>query len=226
MEYEIIREFSAIPYREIVELINKLKYGSVERVMVQMLFLSGSRITELDNMTVDNLINARGQFYINWKLGKTQRGTRTEKLDARFIQELKYYRDHSRVYGKKLFGVNSQTFMRYFNRDIRPILNKNWNSYIMVPDKKIMKLEHKYQIKGLRKSHSILKFAKRIKEFHDVTAATEFTCCDMKHSSKNITTRHYLKDYNAIEGDKYAHLDPIDVLGQATQTRLMDFSFS
>ncbi len=219
LRLNLLAESHAIPFEKVREAIDFMGYGSPERVMFEMLILTGCRITELDRMVISKIYGS----ILYWGLGKNQKSFRKEALTVSYLKELKYYRDHHRVYGNKIFGIHSHTFRRYFNRDVRPNLSKEWQEKTLFQKKGALVPEYVYQLKGLRKNFQTLEFKKELEKWKDSGVALEFTSKKMKHSSKHITAYHYLVNFDTLGINNLSELEPSDLLKKTRQTRLMDF---
>jgi len=184
-----------------------------------MLALTGCRCKELDNMKISKLFGN----ILYWGLGKNQNSWRKEEMSLNFIKELIYYRKTHRVYGDKLFGISSDTLRRYFNRDVRPYLSKEWQEKTFYQENGALKTCFVYQLKGLRKDFQTLMFKKELEKWKDAGVALEFASKRMKHSSKHITAYHYLVNFDTLGIDNLSRFDPKNILNEMNQTRLMDF---
>jgi hypothetical protein len=209
----------AIPIDRVIEAFTFMKYGSVCRVMFTMLFLTGCRISELDVMLRKDIIE--GMIY--WFLGKNQHGMRKEKLPDWYLEELACYWKHSRTYSGKVFGVNSQSFVKMFNKDIRPKLSEEWQHKKYAPNKNLNRMEHIYQIKGLRKDYQTMEFARQYEKWGDAHVALEWVSKMMQHSSARITAYHYIENFENLHVDRYKKLTQEKILYSKRQTRLYDF---
>lgn len=213
-------ESHAVPFDRVLEAMGIMQYASDTRVMFQMLFLTGCRISELDNMQLSKLYGD----VLYWHLGKNQRGFRKIRLPAYFIKELKEYRNTHRIYGDKLFGIEAHTFRMYFAHFIRPKL-PNWQEKRFKDRCGVLVPEYIYQLKGLRKDFQTLEFAKQLDKWKDASVALEFTSKGMKHSSTRITAKHYIENFDSLNIERYKHLTPGEILAAGIlQTRLMDFA--
>lgn len=210
----------AIPLPYVQDALDHMTYASEVRVMFRMLALTGCRIEELDRMRLKYF---QGEF-LWWPLGKNQGGKwRKERLPPDYLDELRAYRETHRVYGDRLFGVAADTFRRYFNRDVRPLLGKAWNMERVRPSKAGFKREYRLQLKGLRKNFQTIHFATEYNKWKDAGVALEFTSKRMKHSTKHITAHHYLENFDALGIKDLSNLDPEKALQQHRQRRLQDF---
>ena len=209
-----------IPFDAIQEVRDFLPYASPLRVMWTMLALTGCRIRELDNMRASTIYGD----VIYWKLGKNQKRHRKERLPAWFLDELRIYRETHRVYQDRLFGVRSDTFRRFFNRDVRPHLTPRWRELRLVSFMGSLTEEYVYQLNGLRKSFQTLEFARQLEKWKDPTIALEFTSKKMRHSSAKITVYHYVENFDALRVERSTGLSPAEILGAAHQRRILDFA--
>ncbi|GEM_PF-3849613 len=217
--FNVHSDSHCIPFGYVIEAIEFMAYGSGLRVMFIMLFLTGCRISELDNMKISKIY---GNF-IYWKLGKNQKRHRKEPLPEKYLAELKFYRENNRVYQDRLFAMNHGTFRREFNKKIRPKLSKSWQQKRLIDIQGHLQEEYFLQLKGLRKNYQTLDFAKQLKKWKSADVALEFTSKRMRHSSKRITAYHYLENFEDLDILKYQELTPAEIFKQAQQTRLFDF---
>ena len=213
-------ECKGIPFNFAVEPINILPYGSALRIMYQALFITGCRIRELDNFKKTNLY---GEWFY-WELGKAGHKWRKERLPESFLDELKHYRDHYRIYNNKLFGIKAETFVREFNRDVRPLLSKGWSEKRFKPCKSNFTTEYIYQMKGLRKNFMTLEFARQLDKWKDPSIAIEMTSKRAKHSSKNITVYHYIESFDSLNVNRFKEYTPAQIMGLKNQTRILDYN--
>lgn len=210
----------AVPFKNVLEAIEFMQYGTDLRVMFEMLFLTGCRIHELNSMETSNIVGNR----IYWKLGKNQHTSRVEVLPLSYLKELKHYREHNRVYGKRMFGISGDTFRRYFNKDVRPRLSEIWQRKVETPfDRLKGRKEYLIQLKGLRKDFQTLEFAKQLKKWKSSEVALEFTSKRMKHSSKKITAYHYIVNFDTLNINDFGGFTPSEILADVTQTKLVAF---
>jgi integrase len=212
-------ECRGIPFKYVAEAVNYMPYASAERVMFQMLAITGCRISELDNMQVNRIIKG----WIYWKLAKNQASYRKEQLPEFYLKELNVYREKNRVYANKLFGISHTTFIRYFNRDVRPKLSQHWVKQRLKPCTANFQLEYIFQLKGLRKNFQTLEFARQLDKWKDSGVAIEMTSKKMRHSSKGITAYHYIESFDALEIEHYKKYSPAEILQQQSQTSLLNF---
>lgn len=212
-------ESYAVPIPAVQEVVDFLPYASTERVMFQMLFFTGCRVSELDRMQ-PNLIY-EGVLY--WQPGKGQKGHRKEALPESYLKEIKQYRATHRVSESKLFGCNANTFRKYFDRDVRPHLSAAWQTKRLIIRSKAFGHEYSLQLKGLRKTFQTLLFAKEWQHWGAADVALEFTSKRMKHSTTHITAYHYLENFDSLHINKNSPLMPVQALRATAQLRVMDF---
>jgi integrase len=219
VEYKLNLDNDAhcIPFPCVLEVLNKLPYACTERVIFQMLALTGCRLAEINHMEADKVIGE----YILWHLGKNQRSFRKVKLPKAFLQELAIYRRSHRVSGK-LFGISDTTFRRYFSK-LRRSLSSPWKEIRFHEVQGKLQPEYVLQLKGLRKNFQTLEFAKQYEKWQDSQVALLFTSKSMKHHSTHMTAYHYLESFEALEIDKYKHLRPEEIYCKETQKRLFEF---
>lgn len=211
-------ECKAIPPSEIRTAIEGMRYGSPERVMFRMLAITGCRIACLDKMTMQHL---SGRF-IYWETSKVGGKWRKEHLPDDYLEELAAYRTEYRANGKRLFGISGESFVRYFNRDIRPHLGGLWNVKTNQPTTDGFGQQYLLKIKGLRKSFSTYDFARNYAKWKDADVALEMTSKRMKHSTAHITAHHYIENFDALGIKKVTtDLDPLKNL--SNQMRILDF---
>lgn len=212
---------SAIPFPEVIRVLQFMEYGATCRVMFFMGALTGCRIEEYKNMVWSEL---HGNWFF-WHPGKNQKGYRKAWLPDYFIAELRYYQKNNRVYGDRIFGIDGKTFARYFNRDIRPHLGEAWQIKCKVNKRDgLVQYEYIYRLKALRKNWATHKFARLNDKWKNAQIALEFVCKEMKHSSSRITIYHYFVNFEILEIEKYKHLEMHEILKDANaQAKLKGF---
>lgn len=208
-----------IPFENVVEALNIMVYGSTEKVMFKMLYYTGARIAELDNMKISMIYGTK----IYWELGKNQHGMRSIDLPEDYIKELVYYRKGHRVYGDRLFGISAETFGRNFNKFIRPKLPSSWHAKKLIFSNGSPGACYILQIKGLRKNYSTLEFWKQYKKWKDGSVSLQFTSKKMKHESERLTAYHYIQNFEALRLDRFGSYTPDEILKKAAQKPLRDF---
>jgi len=195
-EAVVCNEVPAIPIERALEAIDSMEYASCMRVIFRMLYLTGCRINEIDRFRMDLFIGNK----VYWPLGKNQRGMRSVELPQEYLDELLAYRKRNYKFeGTRLFNITGDTFARYFNRDIRPRLSREWNLLIVGHEKSYLKCDEYYlQIKGLRKLRQTIIFHENYMKWKDAGVALEMTSKEMKHSSTRITAYHYIRDFDSV----------------------------
>lgn len=195
-----------------------MRFASTERVMFQMLYFTGCRLTCLDRMYIENLLGE----YIYWQPGKKQRKPRKERLPVDYLNELRIYRETHKV-DHRLFAVTGETFRGYFKNFLRPKLPKSWQKKRPILTATGFRLEYVYQIKGLRKNFQTLDLKRNVEEYGSVDLAIEKTSARMSHSSYKITARHYIENFDALGIKKLSTLDPAALLKVRNQKRIWDY---
>lgn len=207
----------AIPYEDFRTLFNFLPRAHPVRVMVIMLALTGCRLSELDRMQAQNL---SGNL-LYWRLGKNQRGWRSEPLPEWYLQELADYHAAHRTMLGRLFGPTAYTMRRYFNRDVRPFLGPRWNQKRDHPGY-VGEEPYVLQLKGFRKSWGTTIYWREYQHWRDAGVALEFTSKRMQHSTTHMTAHHYLQHFAGVQVELWdqflseeAHLE--------NQRRIIDY---
>lgn len=207
----------AVPYRAFRELYNFLPRKDPVRVMVCMLALTGCRLSELNLMRTSGLVN----HGIYWRLGKNQRSWRFEPLPEWYLKELSEYMAEHRRSSDHLFGPIGTTLLRYFNRDVRPHLGREWQEQ-QAYFGNIKNRTYALQLHGLRKSFATTIFWRELRHWGEAHAALLFASKRLKHSSEHLTAHHYLQHVEHIDVEMWDQfLDAEIVLEE--QRRLMDF---
>lgn len=212
-------EGHSIPIPYIKAAIESMTYASTERVMFQMLYYTGCRLTCLDRMFKKNLYGE----WLYWQPGKNQRGFRKERLTTEYLEELGIYWNTHRVTGQAFFGVTGETFRGYFKNIVRPKLPSMWQRKRPIVKTTGVDYEYVYQLKGLRKNFQSLDFKRQLDEWGDPGIAIEMTSKRMCHSSTKITARHYVENFRTLGINELHSLDPAQLLKTHQQKRLLDF---
>lgn len=212
-------EGHGIPFSLVREILMYCTYGSIHSIGTKLLFYTGCRISELDNMHKSKI--HEGNIY--WKCGKNQTGWRKEYLPSEFIAELEYYWKRNRTAQDQVLGVSSETFSRYFRKDIRPNLSPAWHEQRTVINSGDLEDIYKYSLKGFRKNFATLLFAYFWHKYNDSGVAVERVSKRMQHSSKHITVNHYIETMEQIEAEKYMHLMPFEIIEKVVQARILDY---
>jgi integrase len=209
-----------IPPSDLKESIKKIKYASHDNVMFKMCGITGCRIRELNNMELDRIFGK----IIYWNTAKNQCSVRKMELPESYIKELETYRRNNYVKGNKLFGISSDTFRRRFNKIIRPKLGERWNIKrpLFLKNGKC-RIEYRLQLKGLRKTYQTKAFVKFYDKWGDANIAMEKVCKEMKHSSKHITSYHYVENLNNNMMNEYRRFQQQELFEKDNQKRIMDF---
>lgn len=215
----IDNEMYAVPIPFVRQALQLMEYASTERVMFQMLYFTGCRVSELDHMKPELL----HENTIYWQPGKGQVGTRKEVLPEAYIKELAAYRSTHRVSSNQLFGPKATTFRRYFDRDIRPKLSPAWRMKRRVVRSKAFGEEYALQLKGLRKTFQTMVFVQEWRRWGAADVALEFTSKRVRHSSKHMTAYHYLQGFENIALLNISTLEPGRALEACLQKRMIDF---
>jgi integrase len=191
---EIGRETYAIPYRDVAAAVQAMDPATDNRVMFIMLALTGCRIKALESMRYDRIFG--NDFF--YRPCKSQKGWIKEYLPDWYLRELREYRESRKIMGNAMFGISSETFRRYFNRDERPRLPEPWRKKIRVPWTHTLKTEYQHELKGLRKNLQTTLFAQELKKWGNPEIALQFTSKHMKHSSTRITAHHYICNFDGL----------------------------
>lgn len=214
----MIEEINTIPLEKILEVIRFMEHGSVMRVMFIMLTVTGCRISELKRMHIDEL----SEDGIYWKLGKNQKNFRFEKLPRSFIEEIIEMRKNNKC-DRRLFPISGDTFVHYFNRNIRPKLSPCWTEKIRRFHYNRIQNIHKYSLRLLRKNYQTLLFKKFLDKFNGhYDIALQFTSRSMKHSSTRMTAYHYLQGLDSLN-DHDGKMPSELISGVGHQTKLLKY---
>jgi len=210
------KDGTAIPLVEVRRVLDFMTYASTVRVMFGMLFWTGCRICELDNMKRGNIYDG----YVYWKTGKNQNDYRKEKLPKHYLDELSEYWNSNRLLGDGMFGVKHDTFRRYFNKDVRSFLGVAWCEERLVYKQGNITRENILQLKGLRKTFQTFVFAQELWKWDNPEIALQFTSKKMRHSSTRLTAYHYLNNFDVLGITDPKNVKPFS---EVRQKRLMDF---
>lgn len=209
----------AVPIPAIKELLDFLPYASTERVMIEMLFYTGCRTSELNHMRPEMIIDR----YIYWELGKNQHHHRKEPLPDAFLDEIRAYRETHRVSTARVFSMTSESLRARFNHKIRPYLSSAWHEKRLVARKGCLMPEYILQLKGLRKTHATMIFSREFAKWKSADVALEFTSKRMNHSTTHMTAYHYLQNFDALKIRDGPLILPQQALRKGRQSRLHDF---
>lgn len=210
----------AIPFNEVVRLIEFLDWGNKYRVAFELLALTGARISELKNMGLSGL---RGNILV-WKTGKNQKGYRRVELPEWFIKELFYHLDNHNHPSKGFFDFDGGVLRHVLNKQIRPCLGGLWQQKRPCPTGRgALKYEYLLQVKGLRACYATLKFYNNFKKW-GATLAVECTAAAMRHSSYKMTAGHYVVgNFARLDIEKYGGYEIKDIIKLASQRKLGEF---
>jgi len=213
------REHTAIPIDTAINTIQKLSYASIERAGLILLFLTGARVSELDNMKITNIYN--NQLF--WRVGKNQNGKpRTVDLPLSFMEELANMR---LKYGAKerILPVKSDSFRRLITK-LRPMMGVEWLERTPIPKGGRVNREYKLQLKGFRKLYSTKLFAEKMAEWGSADIGLMFASKELRHSTTKMTATYYLvEDFNKVGINKYLNKKMSDILYQRKQRTLIEF---
>lgn len=191
---KIGRQSYAIPFHDVSEAAKSMTWASENRVMFEIIAITGCRIKALDCMEYDKL-HGTTLFY---KPGKRQKGYIQETLPVWWVKEYMEYRKNAPIQGNQMFWISAETFRRYFNRDVRPKLIGGWIEKLLIPQGTGYREEYQYELKGLRKNYQTRHFAENLQKWKNPEIALMFTSKHMKHSTTKITAHHYLENFDAL----------------------------
>ena len=212
-------EGRALPFDVIKNLFLSLKYASTLSIGCKLLYYTGCRIAELEEMKKENIING----FLYWRCGKNQtKHFRKEYLPCKFIEEIKTYWKTNRTPYDKIMGVKSDAFRMYFVKN-RHRLNNIWGFKIPIYQNKLIKYEYKYQLKGFRKTFATLLFYYYWRKYSDANIGAEMVAKRMKHSAKHITITHYIENAEQIQANKFTNLMPFQIVDNTNQKRITEY---
>jgi integrase len=216
-----------VPFEEIIKVVGFLPRGNPIKAGLTLLFLTGARMSELQNMTFNGPNGCLRGNWLYWRVGKNQGGQwRSEFIPDWALEELKEYWETHKLPHNHLYGWCARTLGRYFNRDVRPLLGPAWQEKVAVAQKGGIH-EYVLQVKGLRKSFACLVFWQEWHKWKSASAAMEFTCKRLRHSNTGITVQHYLSSVDRLDMDRWGGFTPGEVLGLAfEQRKLADFGLN
>jgi integrase len=103
-------------------------------------------------------------------------------------------------------------------------MSNEWREWWTLPENAgIVKEEHIYGLGGLRKSWATLQFAKELKKWGQPDIALQMVSKQMKHSCKEMTAHHYIKNFDLLEIHKYVDMDITEILRQPLQTKINNY---
>lgn len=216
----------AVPFHLMRNAIQAVPYGSSTRVMFMICAITGCRIKEMEKMKLSLLYKHPtkvGYAILYWKTGKNQTGYRQAELPDYLLEELRHYRLHHRTYEDRLFAPDARSFRKYFNQ-YRGLMSHEWGEMWDLPEEcGIVKREHVFGLCGLRKSWATLSFAKELKKWNSADIAMQMVSKRMKHSCKEMTSHHYIKNFDYLEIHKYVDMEISEILRQPLQTKIHDY---
>lgn len=200
----------------------RAKYWQAVRVMTAHLQWTGCRVAELDKMTPQKIFG--NACY--WHLGKNQKTVRKEYLPDAHLRELDEYRKQNRVPEGKLFGITADTYRRYFNRFVRPLLGARWNRQVVTVRQRDLVLDYELQLRGFRKNFQTILFAELWAKYDEANVAILMVSKRMHHSSVETTGIHYVQDCKSKRLNVEAWLAywRDTTFSLATQTQLSDYA--
>lgn len=165
----------AIPFNEVIRLIEFYPRGHPYRVGFTLMALTGCRCSEINNFGVNSFY---GEWVI-WKPAKKQGGMRKEKLPMWFLKDLELYLQKFPHCDDKLFPFDQEELRQVLNKRVRPVLGGAWLQKTF--SRGCIKNEYVLQLRGLRHSWSSLDFYNNFLTW-GATMAVEMTCKRMRHS--------------------------------------------
>jgi len=209
----------AIPFTDVIDLIEFYPYAHPYRVAFTLIALTGCRIAELNNIGANSF---RGNFLI-WKTGKNQKGYRRERIPNWFMLEINEYIKKHPTSQTRLFQFKTEWLRDKLNKIIRPALKGNWLVQKPIPIKNgAVQKEYLYQLKGLRHNFATLTFYNQFLKWGG-TVAVEFTCKRMKHSSYKMTAGHYIGNFERLDIEKYKALDMSEIINNGKQKKIIEY---
>ena len=212
-----ITDSYAIPFKEVLRLLNHFTYASKYRVAIQMMALTGCRPSEIEKM---GLINLRGNV-ISWRRGKNQKGWRRRALPAPFIKELFCMLKNTPHTAHKLFDFNIGTLRRIVNTQ-RLKIGGGWTIKREYQREGAVRQEYIYQLKGLRHNYVTMLFYNYYTKY-DAALAVEFAAKEMGHSSYKMTSRHYLDGLEILNPESFVGLSMAEILNSPFQSKIGEF---
>lgn len=211
-------ELIAITYEQFSQALARLEYGTTTRVGLQLLAATGCRISELDHFSPSHLLD--GVLY--WRPGKNQKGMRREQLPPALITELVEHRRRYRCSSEQLLNVSGTTFVRYFDRDARPVIGGAWSErgeiYL---NGKGWAEGWRLHLKGFRKTFQTILFNYFYEKYGEPMIAAEWVAKRMKHTNPSITVKHYISDHERIGVGRWVAW--METGSAPIQTKVLDF---
>lgn len=214
MGVTILTECEAVPFCACQKAIRCMQYASKERVMFEMLVLTGCRLQALDNMRIGMLIN--GEVF--YHPGKNQKRYLKSELPAWYLKELSEYRKSGRVWGDHLFSCTADSFRRYFV-EVRKRLTPEWRELVLMPRQGRLCDTYRLQLKGIRKMFWTAEFRRQLEKWKSSEVALEMVSKLAAHSTNHMTAYHYIRDFSQIGDIKGSIAENI----HKGQTSLMEY---
>lgn len=206
----------AIPFEDLAKAIESLPYAKSEfRLRLMYEFLTGCRMQEASDQTVEGAHGYLRGNWVYWQVGKNQdHGWRKEYLPSWWLEEWMHYRKDHKVIPGKFFSMSPETYGREFNKKIRPLFGEAWQARSAVPRHIGGKVVHEYllQLKGCRKSFATCVFWQAWEKYGSAHVASEMTCKRLRHSNKGITVQHYIEDSDRLNRERWGGYSPAEIL--------------
>lgn len=191
----ILTEVEAVPFKAVLNALRCMRYASKERVMFEMLVLTGCRLQALDNMRTGMLIDG----VVFYHPGKNQKGYIKNELPIWYLKELSEYRKYARCWGDHLFSCSADSFRRYFV-SVRQNLTPEWRERVLMPKHGALEDCYRLQLKGLRKLYFTNEYRRLYALWKDSGVALAMTSASARHSSTRMTCAHYIRDFKQLGG--------------------------
>ena len=198
----------ALPFPLISEMLHIVPFGEVDYCFMLLLLDTGCRIVEVDRMRWSGL---KGNW-LYWQIGKNQKGYRKAWIPSHHIKILRDYWENNACVGDRMLGLNHATLSTRWTKQVRAKLSRKWHVKKYKPHKAILRTEHKYKLKGFRKTYCTLRFAYYYHKFKDPLVAVLMVQKELKHSSKEMTAIHYIEAMEQIEAMRFKDMLPYEAL--------------
>lgn len=219
---EILTESVAVPFDAINRAIDSLPYASTLRVMFEMLVLTGCRIEAMDKMRIGMIQN--GTLY--YHPGKKQKQYLKTDLPQWYLVELTQYRQENRLPADCLFGVNANSFRRYFTK-ARNKMPSEWQEKVKYVKNNNFESGYRLQLKGIRKVFWTYEFKRALDEWKSADMALEVTSKKAAHSTTHMTAYHYLREFDTLGLKIGERLKTVsEIMTTREQRSLLEFGIS
>jgi len=209
----------AIPIPLINKMLQFVPFGGDMFCFMLLLFDTGCRIVEIDRMFWRNV---KGNW-LYWTIGKNQTGMRRAWLCNKHLKVYKEYWDTHACVGDHLLGAKGESLANRWRKEVRQHMPEMQKQYINL-NKTLMKDEYLYQAKSFRKTYCTLRYAYFLdQEKGDKVIALLKLQAEMRHSCKEMSYLHYVRDIKKIQADKYLGLKPYEILEKCKNIKLWDF---